>query len=992
MSGHAALDATGDPVSRALARAAGVLPDQGPIGVFVHHNTLHAYQHRPFHEAVQAGAHDLNARPYLSLVEFRAALRSGRIDDRDVWTEVDRALGVDGAAVVGVGFTRRQLWHTLLVTDCDPEDAAGLAFTIEIGHAPQCANLPLWHACLTRLARGPRPAPLDARTFRRHRDVLVALGGDDIDVPVHAELIRLGSGFLDHGHARIALPNRERGFLPAVSALYADGGAEPRACVGVAADMRDVRARGTDAVKIIHGVLESLGVRGDAVEPFVFATALALPGWSGMFSRLERHPDEHVCAQPPTLVEFVAVRFLLERRAVTRACTALRVPVDWDDLRRRPPPLPERPVILDAALLWSIAHAAGWSASAVAMLSDAEVDALWRECDACAPLSRRRVFHEAYERTYRRWILDAIAARRVLPADAGSERPRAQFVFCIDEREESIRRSVEEQHPLYVTFGVAGFFGVAMDYRGLYDREAAAYCPVVVTPAHQVHEQPVYTELDWHDLRTRLRDRWHGWERQAATSSRTLSGGAGLSFLLGPLSAVRTLALVIAPRRLSALGDQVKSRVAPRPTTRLSTLRPSVDPADAAAVGGAAPLPPKPVGFSLDEAADRVTSTLRNIGLVRDIAPIVIVLGHGSTSLNNPHESAHDCGACGGRRGGANARLFADMANRPDVREAVRRRGVEIPSDVWFVGALHDTADDSISYYDLEALPSSHAAQFQEAYGALELARRENALERTRRFDDAPLEERSEEALSHVQSRSTLLAQPRPEYGHCTNAVCIVGRRAATRGLHLDRRAFLVSYDATTDPDGSIIERILAAVGPVGAGISLEYYFSAVDNETFGCGTKLPHNVTGLIGVMNGHQSDLRTGLPLQMVEIHEPMRLLLIVEATPASLLRVASRQPEVAELVVNAWVQLVSLDPATGDMQEFRDGGFVPYVPEPTLLPVVDRSPEWHLRSRGHLTPALVRCALPAAAVGHVGPVGAGARVGDHPVDHEPAGARRA
>ena len=305
----------------------------------------------------------------------------------------------------------------------------------------------------------------------------------------------------------------------------------------------------------------------------------------------------------------------------------------------------------------------------------------------------------------------------------------------------------------------------------------------------------------------------------------------------------------------------------------------------------------------------------------------------------------------------------------------MRQRGIDIPADTWFIGALHDTADDSVRYYDLDALPPALVPRFEDAYAALELARRENALERCRRFDDAPLTLDPDAALSHVEARSAHLAQPRPEYGHCTNAICIVGRRTLTRGLHLDRRAFLVSYDPEPDTTHAVLERILAAVGPVGAGISLEYYFSAVDNERFGCGTKLPHNVTGLMGVMNGHQGDLRTGLPLQMVELHEPMRLLLIVDASPEALLAVAGRQAEVAELVVNQWVQLVSMHPETGALMVFEDGGFVPYTPDPALLPVVEHSREWHQRTRAFVPPALVRRALPASVVGpgHHGTTGA-------------------
>ena len=151
--------------------------------------------------------------------------------------------------------------------------------------------------------------------------------------------------------------------------------------------------------------------------------------------------------------------------------------------------------------------------------------------------------------------------------------PRGQFVFCIDEREESTRRALEEQHPGYITFGTAGFFGVAIDYMGLDDHDVAAHCPVVVTPAHEVHEQPVYTALGTHHVRQRVRDRWLGWERRAANASRTLSGGAGLSFLLGPLSGLKTLVRVAAPRTSLQWGQRLVSRLAPLPTTRLSAFR-----------------------------------------------------------------------------------------------------------------------------------------------------------------------------------------------------------------------------------------------------------------------------------------------------------------------------------------------------------------------------------------------------------------------------------
>jgi len=154
-----------------------------------------------------------------------------------------------------------------------------------------------------------------------------------------------------------------------------------------------------------------------------------------------------------------------------------------------------------------------------------------------------------------------------------------------------------------------------------------------------------------------------------------------------------------------------------------------------------------------------------------------------------------------------------------------------------------------------------------------------------------------------------------------------------------------------------VLEAILLAAGPVGAGINLEYYFSTVNNEQYGCGTKVTHNITGLFGVMDGTASDLRTGLPKQMIEIHEAMRLQVVVEASIATLTRIYERQPPLQELIGNGWLLLSARDPQNGAIHVFKPGsGFIPWQGERSALPTVTRSPDWY---RGHtqpLSPALI------------------------------------
>jgi uncharacterized protein YbcC (UPF0753/DUF2309 family) len=964
-----------------IDQLAHLLPAQGPISIFIHHNTLHAFEQLSFEEAVEQVAGQLGSQPYLSEARYRNKLASGRILARDVEALLREQMGVDGTRAVAGIASRFDLWRAVVLhgipdasgrelswildetsaltrfrTDVPARaraesDALGDFQNVEGTGEERQSVRHLWDACLEAVARAG-DAPTKARSMSvRHGDLLKEAWGLDTDAWIHPPLIRFIAGYLDQGLAHWSMPGRNRGIHGCFLDLYdtslaARCGPWAHALPQLVAE--DNRANRSALASVEHS-LNQLGVRQEEHGAYLTATLLPLRGWAGMVRQIEERPDRVPARElQADLTEFLAIRLLFERAAVDWAARSLsfegRLPEFRAFLQASAPAAAASTNTERAWPLFHVAQLCGLDASIVSQWTPGDIGQLEVELQMLDGLRRRRILHQAFERTIRYRFYDALMQHT--PEEQGAA--SFQAVFCLDEREESFRRHLEEVEPACETFGTPGFFSVAMYHQGASDAHPRPLCPVAIHPDHYVEE----VEQDVDSLASRARRA----RRRAAgflgynvhLGSRMPVRGALLMTAIGGMMMVPLILRVVFPW-LASRWRRVQQTTAEPSRTRLQLDRTDSPPP----IG-------KHSGFTVREMADIVRRVLDDIGIRRRLSPLVLVVGHGSVSLNNPHESAHDCGACGGGRGGPNARAFAQMANDQRVRDMLASEGLSIDRSTWFVAAERNTCNNAVAFFDDDLVPGELRGRFEQARAAIEAARRREAHERCRRFDAVPRWYPPLAALAHVQGRAADLAQPRPEYGHATNAFCVIGRRARTRGLFLDRRAFLVSYDPTRDEDGDILARILAAVVPVVAGISLEYYFSYVDPSGYGSGTKLPHNVTSLLGVMDGAQSDLRTGLPWQMVEIHEATRLAIVVEGTPDKIRRAVEGSPSIQRLVRNRWIWLACLDVQSGALWELRANGFVPHACKQALPIVTGESATWYQGKRGFLPPVAIVGAL--------------------------------
>jgi uncharacterized protein YbcC (UPF0753/DUF2309 family) len=963
----------------AIETTAHLLPDQGPLHVFVHHNTLHAFQHLPFDEAIARAAETYGANRYWTKSAYLSVYASGRITNADLRAALVDRLGEKRIQQL-VEHGLFDLATALLCLDFAELSDAELWFAIEEGSWGQRLRESVTAEMRRKLLGAERDRAREARVLRelwsvaceaaacighattatptrRPRDTLLHAIGMDSDDHVRPHVIRWAAAYLDGGQAYVPMPGRERGFYAAWRAivLQTQGLASPY-WVRVCSIVQNQARHGLDATGAALEIVNAWHDRGFAMPSAVEAVLLALPGWSGMFHRLQSRPRERVAHVPVELVDYLAVWLVLEEAAVQYLSENGNVAQVADGIRASQRPTDEaRPDLFEAYRLFLGCQHAGIDANRLRHTMglkhdrEANVSVLQQLLHDFAPSHVLDVWQCALEQAYRRELVDALSSQRdasALHSATAMVRPRAQLITCIDDREESLRRHVEEIAPQIETFGAAGFFGLAMQYQSLADPTPVALCPVGVQPSHIVCEDAHPDDAKPSPWRAHLQRLGARVLHEQQWGSRGLARGLLVTGALGWLAFAPLVLRLVSPTRAGRVQRWLSRLLLPHPRSVLRVQAEDVDNTSELREG-----------MTLSDQVERVYALLASIGMTKSFGPIVVVLGHGATSLNNPHLSAYQCGACGGRPGGPNARLFARLANRAIVRRKLRERGLTIPDDTVFVGGLHDTTRDVVTYFDLQDVPSTHIASLGDVQNVLNHACQRNALERLRFFENASAVTSPAAALAHVQRRAEALDEPRPEYNHALNASCIVGRRALTRGLYLDQRTFLVSYDMRTDPSDNILERTLLAITPVCAGINLEYYFSTIDAERYGSGTKLQHNLTGLLGVMSGQCSDLRTGLAEQMTEIHEPVRLLMVVETDPTRLESILARQPALQEWVYNQWVHLCTIDSETRDIRMWRAGRWMTVKASSETVPIVPSSLAYCVTRKGPLSPVRIR-----------------------------------
>lgn len=686
----------------------------------------------------------------------------------------------------------------------------------------------------------------------------------DLDHEINNILFKLLGGYLDQGIAQWHFPFSQEGFLASVREL------ENNSLADFVRTKLGMQLLGDESVTI-EELLDRLVGDPTYYENYLFEQQFSHPGWSGMVAMIEKYPNTLMDVRPIALEDLIKFELILE------------IDVIEHHKKNRWKPL--------------------------SAYMETHPDQLFAPTPRTLEDQAIMIWQEAYEWSYYDSVLAGIQKMHTKTHRKANR--SFQALFCIDDREGSIRRHIEQFDARCETYGTPGHFGIGMYYQPQNSKFYTKVCPGSLTPKHLVKEVGS-TEALKPEVHFSNKSNHPIWSVPYALLTGFWSG------LMMFFNIFKPSFSTMATSSFSHMGKNSK----------LSILH-----TDTSAVENGLQ-----IGFTLEEMTDIVEGVFKSIGLVGDFSTLIYAIGHGGSSINNTHYAGYDCGACSGRPGSVNARVFASMANHQEVKKKLRERGIELADHCQVLGGLHDTTRDDFEFYDEDLLTAQNKTLHLKNLEVFKQALDMNAKERSRRFFSINSKKSAESIHKEIRNRSISLFEPRPELNHATNSLCIVGRHSLHEGLFLDRRAFSNSYDYSLDPSGDLLFNILNAAVPVCGGINLEYYFSRVDNQKLGAGSKLPHNVMGLIGVTNGVEGDLRTGLPLQMIELHDPIRLMMVVEHYPEVALEVVKRNPSTYEWINNEWIVFVVIHPDTYQTYRFENGSFKLYQPLKKLLDTLE------------------------------------------------------
>ena len=881
------------------------VPAVWPIGGFVATNPLSGLEDRPFAEAIRITRAATGARGFLGDTYYRERFADGQISRAALESSFDR-FEVNTCENVQMIFGRRVTAREL----------QWLALTTDLTVRLRREGLDV--AADARLR--PKPTPLNLVSSEgsttEHDAVLTlaelldARNETGLVKIINDQTIRWCAAFLDEGQAAWSMPARDAGFYATWRRLAPyDRSGTTRQISSYASRIADVLPTAEDG---IAAALATMDISRNSWSAYLARHVQQLPGWAGIVKWRASNPNHeahHIA--PIDAVQYLAVRLWYEAALVTSCSERHGLEPTATAIRKRFPSVTHVDRETDSAhVLANVAAALGLRETEVLALSDENLRWLVTTATSLDATERGLLWLRAHERTVRKTMLRAIAAKPEPTWRAAC----ADVVFCIDVRSEGLRRHLESLGS-YRTRGFAGFYGLPIALRSIDSNWSQSACPVLLVPRHHIIERVAgapQLARKYRAARTCVAEL--GQLLDALKGS--LASPFALFESIGAFFALPLAARTLLPNVFNRVRERLTRAVVPLVKTQFIITK-----------GRDAP----DVGFTLSERIFYAEAALSLMAMRTGFARIVMLVGHGSTTENNPLEASLDCGACAGYRGGPNARILAAILNDVAVRTGLAERGIPIPQTTMFVGAEHDTATDQVRIDDADLVPVSHHGDLHALQSDLNTAGSRLAEERMRTLEP-PSRQR---ASIRAQRRSCDWAQVRPEWGLARNAAFIIAPRSFTFGVDLGTRTFMHEYDVDGDGDGALLEIIMTAPLVVAQWINNHYYFATVDNERYGSGNKVLHNVVGGIGVMVGNRGDLRAGLPFQSLAdesgwYHEPLRLLTVIMAPRDRVQAVIERNTVLQRLFDNEWIALTVWDPETESYWNYTPLGT--WTPEPT------------------------------------------------------------